>query len=220
MVLHYSAGKPKIDYLDPKSPWTQLHAGLMKAFPGELVKFVDITRDEQKVLFYTYSDRDPGTYYLFDRKTNKPSLLFKTREDIDPAQMSPTMPLEFKNRDGETLFGFLTLPQGKTGNLPLVVMPHGGPYGISDTWSFNSDAQFFASLGYAVLRVNYRGSGARGVTFKESTYKGWGTGIQNDITDGVKYVISQGMPISTAAKPNSPAACSANSPARKRTNSA
>jgi len=193
VVLHYSAGKPKIDYLDPKSPWTQLHAGLMKAFPGELVKFVDITRDEQKVLFYTYSDRDPGTYYLFDRKTNKPSLLFKTREDIDPAQMSPTMPLEFKNRDGETLFGFLTLPQGKTGNLPLVVMPHGGPYGISDTWSFNSDAQFFASLGYAVLRVNYRGSGARGVTFKESTYKGWGTGIQNDITDGVKYVISQGM---------------------------
>jgi dipeptidyl aminopeptidase/acylaminoacyl peptidase len=193
VVLHYSAGKPKIDYLDPKSAWTQLHAGLMKAFPGELVRFVDVTRDENKVLFETYSDRDPGTYYLYDRTTNKPSLLFKTHEDIDPAQMSPTLPLEFKNRDGESIFAFLTLPQGRQGKLPLVVVPHGGPYGIFDQWSFDRDAQFFASLGYAVLRVNYRGSGGRGVTFKESTYKGWGTGIQNDITDGVKFVISQGM---------------------------
>ena len=192
VVIGYSAGKPKIDYLDPKSPWAQLHAGLMKAFPGELVNFIDITRDESKLLFATYSDRDPGTYYLFDRKTNTPSMLFKAREWIDPAQMSPTMPFEFKNRNGDSLFGFLTVPKGKSGALPLVVMPHGGPYGVMDTWAFDNDAQFFASLGYAVLRVNYRGSDGRGVAFKESTYKQWGTGIQQDIADGVKYAIQQG----------------------------
>jgi dipeptidyl aminopeptidase/acylaminoacyl peptidase len=193
VVLSYSAGKPKIDYVDPKSPWAQLHAGLMKAFPGELVNFVDVTRDDNKVLFMTYSDRDPGTYYLFDRKTNKPSLLFKTYEGIDPAQMASTLPMEFKNRNGDSINQFLTIPQGKSGALPLVVMPHGGPYGIMDSWSFDRDAQFLASLGYAVLRVNYRGSGGRGVDFMESTYKQWGKGIQEDIADGVKAVVAQGL---------------------------
>jgi dipeptidyl aminopeptidase/acylaminoacyl peptidase len=154
---------------------------------------VDITKDEKKVLFLAYSDRNPGAYYMFDRTTNTPSLLFKTREWIDPAQMSPTMPIEFTNRAGDRLFGFLTIPKGKPGAHPLVVVPHGGPYGISDTWAFDNDTQFLASLGYAVLRVNYRGSGSRGQVFKESGYKQWGTGIQDDIADGVKYVIGQGL---------------------------
>lgn len=193
VVIRYAAGKPKIDYLDQKSPWAQLHAGLMKAFPGEIVSFIDLTKDESKLLFSTWSDRNPGTYYLLDRKTNTPSLLFKRAEWIDPAQMSPTMPLEFANRNGDTLFAFLTIPKGKSTNMPLVVMPHGGPFGISDSWGFDRDAQFLASLGYAVLRVNYRGSGMRGNSFLESGYKLWGTGIQDDITDGVKHVIAKGL---------------------------
>lgn len=193
VVVGYSAGKPKVDYLDPKSPWVQLHAGLMKAFPGELVRFIDVTRDDNKVLFETYSDRNPGTYYLFDRKTNTPSLLFKSMEWIEPARMSPMMPLEFKNRGGDTLFAFLTIPQGKPGAHPMVVMPHGGPFRVGDAWGFDRDAQFLASLGYAVLQVNYRGSGMRGRTFEESGYKKWGSGIQDDIADGVKYAIAQGF---------------------------
>ena len=193
VVVTYDAGKPKVDYLDPKSSWAQLHAGLMKAFPGHMVRFLDITKDEKKILFATYSDRDPGAYYLFDRTTNSPSLLFKAREWIDPAQMSPTAPMEFKNRSGDTLYAFLTIPQGKPGPHPLVVMPHGGPFGISDAWGFDNDAQFLASLGYSVLQVNYRGSGQRGDTFMESGYKQWGTGIQDDIADGVKSVIAQGL---------------------------
>jgi dipeptidyl aminopeptidase/acylaminoacyl peptidase len=193
VVVGYSAGKPKVDYLDPASPWVQLHAGLMKAFPGQLVTFIDVTRDENTVLFATYNDRNPGTYYLYDRKTNTPSLLFKSMEWIDPAQMSPMMPLEFKNRGGDTLYAFLTIPQGKPGAHPLVVVPHGGPFGISDAWGYDSDAQFLASLGYSVLQVNYRGSGSRGRKFEESGYKQWGTGIQDDIADGVKYAIAQGL---------------------------
>lgn len=193
VVLRYDAGKPKIDYLDPKSPWAQLHSGLMKAFPGELVSFIDVSRDENKVLFSTFSDRDPGTFYLFDRTTNKPSMLFKAREWIEPAKMSPTMPIEFKNRGGDTLNAFLTIPQGKPGAHPMVVMPHGGPFGISDSWGFDDDAQFLASLGYAVLQVNYRGSGMRGNSFMESGYRQWGVGIQDDIADAVKHAISLGM---------------------------
>ena len=193
VVVQYSAGKPKVDYLDPKSPWVQLHAGLMKAFPGELVRFIDVTRDENKVLFETYSDRNPGSFYLLDRKTNTPSLLFKSMEWIEPARMSPMMSIEFKNRGGDTLFAFLTIPQGKPGAHPLVVMPHGGPFGVSDAWGFDRDAQFLASLGYAVLQVNYRGSGLRGKSFEESGHKQWGSGIQDDIADGVKYAIEHGF---------------------------
>ncbi len=109
-----------------------------------------------------YSDRHPGAYYLFDRTTKKPQLLFESMEWIDPAKMSPTTPIEFKNRSGRPLYGFFTAPLGKQGPHPLVVMPHGGPFGVSDSWGYDPDVQFLASLGYAVLQVNYRGSGGRG----------------------------------------------------------
>lgn len=191
VVLTYTAGKPKVDYLDPKSEWAQLHSGLMKAFPGQMVSFENVTNDEKQVLLLVSSDRNPGTYYLFDRTTNKPSLLFQTQEWIDPNKMSPMAPIEFKNRGGETIYGFFTAPLGKTGPHPLVVLPHGGPFGISDNWGYDSHVQFLASLGYAVLQVNYRGSGDRGDGFETATYRQWGTGIQDDIADGVKHVIAQ-----------------------------
>jgi len=193
VVLTYNAGKPKVDYLDPASPWAQLHAGLMKAFPGQMVNFIDLTRDEGKLLFSTWSDRNPGTYYVMDLKTKSPRQLFKAYEDMDPAQLSPMMPLEFKDRAGTSINAFLTIPQGKPGAHAMIVMPHGGPFGPYDTWGYNRDAQFLASLGYAVLQVNYRGSGGRGEGFEESGYKGWGTTIQEDIADGVKYAIAQGL---------------------------
>lgn len=193
VVLRYNAGRPKIDYLDKTSPWAQLHSGLLKAFPGNMVSFEDVSRDEKKLLFRTWSDRDPGTYYIMDLATNKPTMLFQTYEDWDVNKMSPMMPLEFKNRDGESINAFLTIPQGKPGAHALIVMPHGGPYGISDSWHYDRDAQFLASLGYAVLQVNYRGSGMRGENFEKSTWKQWGTGIQYDIADGVKHVIAQGL---------------------------
>jgi dipeptidyl aminopeptidase/acylaminoacyl peptidase len=190
-AVMYSAGRPKIDYLDPKSEWTQLHAGLMKAFPGQLVEFINFSNDSNKLLFLVHSDRHPGAYYIYDRSTKTPQMLFEAMEWIDPAKMAPTSPIEFKNRSGDTLFGFYTAPLGKQGPHPLVVMPHGGPFGVSDTWGYDADVQFLASLGYAVLRVNFRGSGDRGESFTSSTYQQWGTGIQDDITDGVRYVIGQ-----------------------------
>jgi dipeptidyl aminopeptidase/acylaminoacyl peptidase len=191
-AVRYTAGRPKVDYIDTKSEWAQLHAGLMKLFAGQMVSFVNFSKDNTKVLFYVYSDRHPGAYYLFDRATGKPSLLFETMEWIDPQKMASTLPFEFKNSQGETLFGFLTTPPGKTGPLPTVVLPHGGPFGPYDSWGFDPDVQFLASRGYAVLQVNFRGSGGRGEKFERSTYRQWGTGIQDDIGDGVKWAIAQG----------------------------
>lgn len=187
----YNNGKPRVDYLDPTSEWAKLHAGLMKAFPGQMISFHGFSKDNKKVLFLAYSDREPGTYYLFDRTTNKPALLFRSMEWIDTAKMAPSRPIEFKNRNGETLTGLYTAPLGKTGPQPMIVMAHGGPYGVKDEWGYDADVQFLANRGYAVLQVNYRGSSGRGDAFERSTWRQWGTGIQDDITDGVKWTIAQ-----------------------------
>jgi dienelactone hydrolase len=189
----FSGGRPKIDFLDAKSPWAQLHAGLMKAFPGELVELINVSKDQNTVLFFVHSDRHPGAYYLYDRKTNMPSLLFESMPWIDPAKMAPKMPLEFNNRNGDKIFAFYTAPVGKQGPLPLVVMPHGGPFRTTDDWSYDPDVQYLASLGYAVLQVNFRGSSQRGEAFAKAAWRGWGTTIQDDITDGVKAVVAQNL---------------------------
>ena len=152
----YNNGKPRVDYFDPKSEWAQLHAGLMKAFPGQMIDFVSFSKDNKKVLFLAYSDRDPGTYYLFDRTTNKPSQLFRDAWIGSTApRWLPSARSNSRIANGETLTGIYTAPLGKTGPQPMIVMPHGGPFGVSDTWGYDSDVQFLASRGYAVLQVNY-----------------------------------------------------------------
>ena len=187
----YTAGKPKIEYTNPGSDWAKLHSGLMKVFPGQMVEFENFTKDNNKVLFFVYSDRHPGAYYIFDRTTHTPSLLFETREWIDPATQAPTLPVQFQNASGQSLFAFYTAPLGKTGPQPLIVMAHGGPFGVHDTWGYDSDVQFLASRGYGVLQVNYRGSSGRGEKFERSTYQQWGSGIQDDIRDAVRWAIGQ-----------------------------
>ena len=179
--------KPSVLYFDSQSEYAQLHASLMKAFPGHLVHFSGFTRDSRKVLFSATSDHDPGSWYLFDRDTNKLHLVAEANPWLKPAQMATVIPIEFKARDGETITGFLTTNHNGPG--PMVVLPHGGPHGINDTWGFDSQAQFLANRGYAVLQVNYRGSGGRGRDFIALGYREWGGKMQDDIADGVKWVI-------------------------------
>ncbi len=184
----YDAGKPSIVYLDPTSPWAMMHAGLMKSFPGNLVLIVDYSKDDSKVLFYVFGDRNPGAYYVLDRDTNKVQLINQAMPWIKSAALAPTTPISFVTRDGITLHGFYT---GTTtaGPKPMIVMPHGGPHGPYDKWGYDSDAQFLASRGYGVLQVNYRGSGGRGRKFEESGYREWGGKMQDDLADGVKWAI-------------------------------
>jgi dipeptidyl aminopeptidase/acylaminoacyl peptidase len=184
----YDADKPSIEYLDPKSEWAQIHLALLKQFPGEMVSIVNSSRDSQKVLFATWSDRHPSAYYLFDRTAKKLQLIAATEPWIKPEQMAPSRPITFTASDGKVLYGLVTA-KGK-GPHPMVVMPHGGPHGPYDSWGYDPDAQFLASRGYAVLQVNYRGSGGRGHTFEEAGYREWGGRIQDDIADGVKWAIA------------------------------
>lgn len=184
-------GIPQPDYINTNLPSAKLYMALSKAFQGQFVDFINFSRDGMVLLFSTASDRNPGTYYLIDRHDNKVRKLFDAQPSIQPAQMSVRRPFRFKARDGLELEGILTLPRGRAQtNLPMVLMPHGGPYYVSDDWFYDNLAQMVASRGYLVLQVNFRGSDNRGPGFMQAGYKQWGTGMQQDLIDGVKWAIA------------------------------
>ncbi|TBR40156.1 MULTISPECIES: alpha/beta hydrolase family protein [Dyella] len=190
-VAYVSTGIPKPIYIKPDSAPAKLHMALSKAFPGQKVSFLNYSEDGNILLFSVFSDRNPGAFYLIDTRTNKVTKLFATRPWIDPATMAERRPVRFKASDGQELEAFLTMPKGAgETNLPMVLLPHGGPES-SDDWSFDSDAQFLASRGYLVLQVNYRSSTGRGPNFSRSGDLKWGTRVQDDIIDAVKWTIEQ-----------------------------
>lgn len=185
-------GIPKVRYTDEKHPDAALHKTLSGLFTDAYVHFINFTDDGQKLLFEVTSDRDPGSFYLYDRRTGKADLLLTNMPQIEPDAMAETRQITYKARDGLQITGLLTLPKRPAGQkLPLVVMPHGGPFGIYDVWAFDPDAQFLASRGYAVLQPNYRGSGGRGIGFEQAGYREWGGKLIDDIADGVKWAAAQ-----------------------------
>ena len=187
-----SVGIPRPQYFDANSDDAKLHKTLSAAFPDAVVHFINFTEDGNTLLFGVASDRDPGSFYLFHRSTGKADLLFSSMSDIEPADMRERKPISFTSRDGITIHGILTMPDHAAGaKVPMVIMPHGGPHGIHDNWYFETDAQFLASRGYAVLEVNFRGSGGRGVNFEHAGYHQWGGKMQDDMIDGIKWAIDK-----------------------------
>lgn len=186
-AITYDATKPSVQYLDPSSEYAKLHAGLMKSFPGELVTFNSFSRDGNVVLFQVWSDRHPAAYYVYNRANKRAQLIAESKPWIVPSQMAPSRPIAFRSEDGTNIHAFYTAHPG--GPKPLIVLPHGGPHGVNDSWGFDSDAQFFANRGYGVLQVNYRGSGKRGKNFEKSGYREWGGKMQDDIAAGVRWTI-------------------------------
>lgn len=167
---------------------------LEKTFVGKACHIVSSSADDLVHLVRVASDRDPGAYYVLDLKQPALAQFKRIRPDIDPAQMQPMSVITLKARDGIELHGYVTLPAGAQGKrVPLVIHPHGGPFGVRDAWGFNNEVQFLASRGYAVLQVNYRGSGGYGREFINQGRRQWGRAMQNDLTDAVKWAIDQGI---------------------------
>ncbi|MDN5781367.1 MAG: S9 family peptidase [Luteimonas sp.] len=194
LAVRYDDGVPYWDFIAPDHPETALFAGLVKAFPGKVVAFSGISEDGNRVLMYVYSDRDPGQVYLFDRKAGQARFLLASRQWIKPGEMSPMKPVDVKTRDGMVIHGYLTVPAGSDGkDLPLIVNPHGGPHGPRDEWGFNPEVQLLANRGYAVLQMNYRGSGGYGDRYMAAGYRKWGTTMQDDLTDSVRWAVAQGI---------------------------
>lgn len=196
-VLHgvrFEDGLPRTQFFDPDSSMAKLQRKLERSFPGERVQITSVTRDGGLVMLLVDSDRSPGDYFIFDTKANRAERLLGLQEWIDPSRTAPMTPVSFKARDGLQINGLLTAPVGgEARNAPMVVLVHGGPFGIHDTWSFDKDAQILAAHGYAVLQVNYRGSGNRGAAFQEAGRRQWGGTMQDDLTDATTWAIAQGI---------------------------
>jgi len=187
--VRYEAEKPRTVYWDPV--YQRRQAALERSLPGMTVEQEDVSDDGSKIVVFASSDREPGVYFLLDKRLEQMAV---TRPAIEPDQMAEMRPIQYTARDGLVIHGYLTLPRGRAAKqLPLVVNPHGGPYSIRDTWHFNPEVQFLANRGFAVLQMNYRGSGGYGLEFQQSGYQKWGLEMQNDITDGVHWAVREGI---------------------------
>lgn len=189
--VSYEADKAGTAWFD--AGLASVQAAVDRAFPGN-VNTLSASRDRQRFVVVSRSDVSPGTFYLFDRKAAKLEFLADRMPWIDPKKMSPMTPVRFKARDGLEVPAYLTVPRGSSGkNLPMVVMIHGGPWVPGDEWYWNPEVQFLASRGYAVLQPNYRGTTHYGWKHFSSSFKQWGLTMQDDITDGVRWAISEGI---------------------------
>jgi dipeptidyl aminopeptidase/acylaminoacyl peptidase len=167
-------------------------AKLEKALPKGEISIGSRTADENLWVVAIYSDVDPGSRYLFNRKTGKAELLYRARPNLPSQHLAPMQPVTYKARDGMMIHAYLVTPKGVSAkNLPVVVMPHGGPW-ARDTWGFNGLAQFLANRGYGVMMPNFRGSTGYGKHYLNAGNKQWGTGaMQHDLTDAVTYLIEK-----------------------------
>jgi dipeptidyl aminopeptidase/acylaminoacyl peptidase len=183
--------KPKKHFLN--TDIAHIYDNLSRQLHGTEINIINRDSAENKFIVFTYTDRNPGTYYLYERSNDKLTKLGDKNSSIKPEELCAMQPIAFKARDGLVINGYLTLPQGSNAvNLPVVVMPHDGPW-RRDTWGYSDEAQFLANRGYAVFQVNYRGSTGYGKAFYSAGFKQIGGKIQDDITDGVNWLISKNI---------------------------
>ncbi|MES2448009.1 MAG: prolyl oligopeptidase family serine peptidase [Bacteroidota bacterium] len=197
----YSRRKGKMEYVVGETWKKQKHylddtaklfyEKLDKLLPKTEYRVIDRDKNENVFVIRTFTDRNPGSYYLYIAATGKLKKLSDINSAINEDQMCEMKPISYTSRDGLKINGYLTLPLNTDAkNLPLIVLPHNGP-GQRNTWGYNAEVQFFANRGYAVMQINYRGSTGYGKNFYAAGFKQWGGKIQDDIDDGVKWLINQ-----------------------------
>ena len=184
---------PHTLFFDEASADAQRQRNLETAFGGP-VRVTSTSSDGRWLLVNTYSDRNPGDFYLVDSQNQKAQHLVSRARQIDPEAMAPTRAISLPARDGLILHGYLTVPAGGgEGPRPMVVLPHGGPYGIHDEWEFDGERQLLAAAGYAVLQLNFRGSGGLGMAYQRIGARQWGATMQDDLTDATHWAVAQGV---------------------------
>ncbi|MBV7257678.1 S9 family peptidase [Pacificimonas sp. WHA3] len=192
--VSWSDEYPHIEFFDPELE--QLTDALTGALGGDVsVQLLEDSWDGNRILLNASSDRDPGTYYIFDQETKQLIKMSAVRLALSDTAMSEVTPISYPAADGTQIPGYLTLPPGTAAdarNLPFIVLPHGGP-SARDTWGFDWLAQSLAANGYAVLQPNYRGSAGFGATWLgDNAFRAWRTSI-DDINDGARWAARSGL---------------------------
>ena len=191
----YMDGRPGTALFEGESAHEETLKELMQQFPGENIEFVSGTTDGSMSVVLVEADADPGAFYLYSAATHKVSLLAPRAKWIHPERMASKQPFEFAARDGLKLQGYVSYPPNleQAKQLPTVVLVHGGPYGERDRWDYDPLVQAMATRGYAVVQVNFRGSGGYGYDFMHAGTREWGGKMQDDVTDATRWAIAQGI---------------------------
>ncbi|HMA76330.1 MAG TPA: S9 family peptidase [Candidatus Krumholzibacteriaceae bacterium] len=191
IATYYVGDRLRIYWKDFKFKWA--YKRLKHKLPDGDIYMGSSTKDERYWIVATTSDTDPGARYLYDMERGKVEFLYRGRPDLPVEYLAPMEPVCYKSRDGLSIHGYLTTPRNvEAKDLALVVNPHGGPW-ARDHWGYNPYAQFLANRGYAVLQMNFRGSTGYGKAFFNAAKEEWGDAMQNDITDGVNYLVDKGI---------------------------
>jgi dipeptidyl aminopeptidase/acylaminoacyl peptidase len=190
-TISYTTWKRQAHFFDEER--ANLQKRLEKYLGDYEITISSANKAEDTFLVRTYSDRSLGAYYIYFQNEDRLEKISEVSPWLDENELAEMKPIQYQSRDGLTIHGYLTLPKGGTAkNLPVVVNPHGGPW-ARDGWGFNPEIQFLANRGYAVLQMNFRGSVGYGRAFWEASFKQWGLAMQDDVTDGVNWLIKQGI---------------------------
>lgn len=193
LAVYFTDDRERIVWLDPET--ARLQGRLERALgDGGQVRIVQRSRNGERMLISNSSASNPGSWYLYTPAQRKLEEFAKLRPEIDPAALAKVEPATFAARDGTTIHAYLTLPRGREARgLPLIVLPHGGPYGIRDRLDYSDEVQLLANRGYAVLQPNFRGSSGYGEAFVELGNGEIGRRMQDDLDDAVDWAAGQGF---------------------------
>lgn len=191
IAVSYAGDDFRREWLDPQ---IRSHQQMLRqALPDSWVTIRDITPDRSRMLVLQSGPADPGALYIFTPGERRLDLFAEMRPQVPSGLLAEPSALRYEARDGTSIHAYLTLPVGREpSGLPLVVYPHGGPFGIRDTDLYNDTVQLLANRGYAVIQPNFRGSGGYGETFELLGNGQIGRAMQDDLDDAVAYLVEQG----------------------------
>ena len=194
-IDYYYFNGEKSTTIPVSDAYKKMHEKFQNQFGDKEFNISSVTDKEDKYLIYVTSDKLYGKYFTYDVNEDAFKEIMDLMPQLEEDNMAAMRSLKFKTRDGLTIYAYLTLSNTTlTGaKVPLIVNPHGGPYGPRDSWGFNPESQLFASRGYATLQINYRGSGGYGKEFYLAGNKQIGRKMLNDLEDGVAYVKTLGL---------------------------
>lgn len=186
-----SSTETPVRWFDPTI--ADVQSALDQSVPGRKVNIISFSRNRQRMLVNISRPDNPGALYFFDINDNRLQRIAFYNDAIGNRTLSPVRAVRYKARDGLEIEAILTVPKGRAEkNLPIIMMPHGGPW-AHDTLTYDYWAQFLASQGYVVMQPNFRGSTGYGAEFTAAGEGQMGLAMQDDITDGLKWAVEQGI---------------------------